>query len=232
MHTTMKELPISERPYDKCESFGTSVLSHKELLTVLIRSGTKKLRADEIALKVLETCGDEGLKKLFSYTFEDFEKIEGIGRVKAIELMCVCEFAKRMSSDIKLVGQRFNCAENVVSYYKDKLKYNKKESVYEIILNSKNEMIWQEELSKGTIDMSIADIREVLGLAYVHHGTSIILLHNHPSGDPLPSADDIGTTRMIAERAGLVGLSLLDHIIIGYNDFFSMKENKLFDQIS
>ncbi len=226
---TMKELPVSERPYEKVELEGVEKLSDKELLTVLIRSGTKKERADQIALRILEVCGIEGLPALWNTDMEELKEIPGIGRVKAIQLVCVCELARRIARGKRLFGTRISSAEDIVSYYNVQLKYQQKECLILVVLDSKNRILADEILSVGTINASIADPREIFMTALKKNGVSIILLHNHPSGDPTPSREDIITTERIFKAGELLGIRLYDHIIIGQNSYISLQAEGYFN---
>lgn len=220
---TMKELPLSERPYEKTEQEGAENLSDKELLTVLIRTGTKTERADEIALKLLNAWGEDGLQALWSMGLEELKNIPGIGRVKAIQLVCVCELARRMARGKRLFGMQVSSPEEIVSFYNVQLKYRQKECLILLVLDAKNRIISEETVSLGTMHSSIADPREIFQTALRKNGVSIILLHNHPSGDPTPSGEDIRTTERIKKAGELLGLPLKDHIIIGQNSYISLK---------
>lgn len=220
---TMKELPISERPYEKVETEGVERLSDKELLTVLIRTGTKTERADQVALRMLEACGTDGLQALWDFELEELKMLPGIGRVKAIQLVCVCELARRLARGKRLFGTKVSSAEDVVTYYGAQLKYHQKECLVLLVLDSKNRILADEMLSLGSISASIADPREIFLMALKKNGVSIILLHNHPSGDPAPSREDILTTERIEKAGELLGIQLKDHIIIGQNSYISLK---------
>lgn len=220
---TMKGLPVSERPYEKAEREGVEHLSDKELLTVLIRTGTKEERADQIALRLLAHCGEDGLQALWNMTTAQLKEFPGIGRVKAIQLVCVCELARRMARGKRLFGTRISSPEDVVSYYNVQLKYQQKECLIIVILDSKNRIISEEIISVGTLNSSIADPREIFLAALRKNGASVILLHNHPSGDPMPSREDILTTERIAKAGCLLGIPLSDHIILGQNSYISLK---------
>ena len=220
---TMKELPVSERPYEKVEQEGVEKLSDKELLTVLIRTGTIKERADQVALRILDSCGEDGLQALWNTDMEELKRIPGIGRVKAIQMVCVCELARRMARGKRLFGTTISSPEDIVSYYNVQLKYQQKECLILVVLDSKNRILTEEILSVGSIHASIADPREIFLKALKKNGVSIILLHNHPSGDPTPSRDDILTTERIAKAGELLGIRLNDHIIIGQNSYISLQ---------
>ena len=219
---TMKELPVSERPYEKAEAEGVSSLSDKELLSVLIRSGTKEERADQIALRLLDMCGADGLQALWNLDMEELKVLPGIGRVKAIQIVCVCELAKRMARGKRLYGVKIDSANDVVSFYHAQLKYQQRECLVLVVLDSKNRILADEVLSVGSLNASIADPREIFSTALKKNGASIILLHNHPSGDPMPSREDILTTERIEKAGLLLGIPLNDHIILGQNTYISL----------
>lgn len=220
---TMKELPISERPYEKAEAEGVERLSDKELLTVLIRTGTKEERADQIALRLLEFCGDDGLQALWNFNTEELKALPGIGRVKAIQLVCVCELARRIARGKRLYGTTISSPKDVLAYYNMQFKYHQKECLVLLVLDSKNRVLSDEVLSMGTVNTSIADPREIFLAAIKKNGVSVILLHNHPSGDPTPSKEDILTTERIEKAGKLLGVPLYDHIIVGQNSYISLK---------
>lgn len=219
---TMKELPLSERPYEKVEAEGVEHLSDKELLTVLIRTGTKSERADQVAFRILEACGDDGLQALWNLDMEELKSMPGIGRVKAIQLVCVCELARRMARGKRLYGTKISSPEDVVSFYNVQFKYQPKECLVLLVLDSKNRILSDKILSMGTVNASIADPREIFLTALKKNGVSVILLHNHPSGDPTPSREDLLTTERIQKAGKLVGIPLKDHIIIGQNSYISL----------
>ncbi|MBE5950213.1 MAG: JAB domain-containing protein [Lachnospiraceae bacterium] len=223
---TMKQLPPSERPYEKCETTGAESLSDKELLSVIIRTGTKTERADEVALRLLEYCGNDGLQSLWNMKSEDLKDIPGIGRVKSIQILCICELAKRLARGKRLVGRKVSSPEDIIAYYNIHLKYQEKESLILLILDSKNRILSEEMLSIGTINTSIADPREIFYTALKKNAVSILLLHNHPSGDPTPSTEDILVTKRIKDAGALLGIPLYDHIIIGQNSYVSLRGEK------
>ncbi len=225
---TMKELPVSERPYEKCFETGAENLSDKELLTVLIRSGNKDFRADEIALELIEMCGKEGLSALPALCIGDFMKIPGIGKVKAVQLSCVIELGKRISSTKKPWGNKFSSSAQIAEYYIPRLAGKTKEQLHVLVLDVKNRVIKDEIISIGNVNSSICDPREVMSFALKANGVNIILMHNHPSGDPTPSQDDILTTDRVFKAGKLLGINLLDHIIIGRDCFISLKGDGYF----
>ena len=223
---TMKQLPFSERPYEKFETEGAEKLSEKELLSIIIRTGTKNDRADQIALRLLEVCGKDGLQGLWNMDITQLRKISGIGRVKAIQILGVCELAKRLARGKRILGTKIASPEDIISYYNVHLKYLEKEHLILLVLDSKNRIISEETLSVGTINTTIADPREIFFHALKKNGVSLVLLHNHPSGDPNPSKEDLLTTKRIIEAGKIIGIPLNDHIIIGQNSYISLRGEK------
>lgn len=220
---TMKEMPLSERPSEKCQEYGAESLTDKELLTVLIRSGNKDKRADEIALNLIEMCGSDGLYGMFEMSVNDFMKIPGIGKVKATQLSCVLELCKRLQSGKKLWGNKFSSAQQIGDYYVPRLSGLRKEQLHILIMDIKNRIIKDEILSVGNISSSICDPREILSATLKHNGVKIILMHNHPSGDPTPSEEDLMITERVYKACSVTGIALLDHIIIGGETYVSLK---------
>lgn len=225
-HLKLKELPLSERPYEKCENLGVSSLSDAELLAVIIRTGSKGQRVIELAERILNYSKEKsGLVGLNYLTLEDFMSIHGIGRVKAIQLMCITELTKRMARECLPKNPIFNQPQIIADYYMQEMRHLDCEHVVLLSLDTKCHKIKDYVISKGTVNSSIAEPREIFVKA-VHDGAvNIVLLHNHPSGDVSPSKADISITERIYQVGNLLGIQLVDHIIIGDNEFFSFREN-------
>lgn len=223
---TMKEMPVSERPYEKCEHYGANTLSDAELLAVIIRTGGRGERATELALRVLNSIPSKKIGGLFQMTLSQLESIRGIGRVKAIQLNCLTEITKRMMSSALSDGQLL-CTEpeKVAMYFMPRMKFLEYEQVRLLILDGKNGLVNDLEISNGSFNAAMASPREIFYNAIKHGAVSIIILHNHPSGDPSPSREDILLTKRLADTGRMVGIPLLDHIIIGDNRYTSMKES-------
>ena len=227
---TQKELPESERPYEKCERFGPGALSDAELLAVIIRTGTKKERAVDLAIRVLNRPGaKKGLSALHYYSRQELQKIRGIGKVKAIQLCCVAELAKRMQIAVDDEREVFRTPESIAKVYMEQLRHCRTEQILLLMLDTKGRKIADEVISKGTVNMAVLEPREVLCVALRYEAVFLILLHNHPSGVPVPSDADIRVTRKLAEACGIVGVELRDHIVIGDNCYFSMMEKGLLE---
>ncbi len=224
-YLTVKDLPVSERPYEKCEAYGPSILSDAELLAVILRTGAKNLRAIDLAVNILNYSEIyPGLKGLNYLTMKEFMEIKGVGRVKAIELLCLTELTKRMAKEIHRDSLRLITPQSVANYYMQDLRHLNQEQVILILLDSKSKIIKDMMISSGTVNTSIMPTREVFIQALKYEAVNIILIHNHPSGDPSPSGEDIRVTKRLKEAGNLIGITLMDHLIIGDNKYISLKE--------
>ncbi len=227
-YLTVKELPVSERPYEKCERHGAAALSDAELLAVIIRTGTKQQRAIDLAVNILNySTAYPGLKGLNYFSMKELRKIKGIGRVKAIELHCLTELTRRMAKDTLHDSVRLTTPQSVADYYMQDMRHLTREQVVLLMFDSKNKLMKDMVISEGTVNTSIMPTREIFVHAVKEEAVNIILLHNHPSGDPTPSSEDIRVTKRLAEAGNLIGISLMDHIIIGDNRYISLKEQGL-----
>ncbi|MBR4341595.1 MAG: DNA repair protein RadC [Lachnospiraceae bacterium] len=227
-YLTIKELPESERPYEKCEKYGPQVLTDSELLAIIIRSGSQNERSTELAHKILRMNGNRfGISVLNHVSFKELTAVKGIGRVKAIQLLAVAELSKRMSMDIKRDAIEFGNADSVAGFFMERMRHLETEQTRLVLLDMKMKMISEKVIFEGTVGMAPMEAREILREALRADAVSFILLHNHPSGDPTPSSTDIKTTGRIKEAADLVGIKLKDHIIIGDNCYVSLKKSGL-----
>lgn len=227
-YLTVKELPLSERPYEKCEKYGAAYLSDAELLAVILRTGTKRLRAIDLAANILNYPeASSGLKGLNYLTMKELTRINGIGRVKAIELLCLTELTKRMAKEIHRDSLRLVTPKSVADYYMQDMRHLNREQIILVMLDSKSKLIKDMIISSGTVNTSIMPAREIFVQALKQEAVNIILIHNHPSGDPSPSAEDLRVTKRIKEAGNFVGITLMDHIIIGDNRYISLKEQGL-----
>ncbi len=233
MNIKMKELPISERPYEKLEKYGSKVLTNSELLAIIIKTGTKNDTAVGLAQKILklnENTDIEDLSFLQEVSIADYMKIKGIGKVKAIQLLAVCELAKRINQPINKEKIKINNSKDVAKLLMNELRYEKREKVKLILLNSKNIIIKIKDISYGGTNFAMIDPKEILNEAIKTQAPKMILVHNHPSGDTTPSKADFNITDRIYEASELLGIQFLDHIIIGgsqYESIFGLKEELL-----
>lgn len=223
----MKDIPNAERPYEKCLKQGVEALSDAELLAVLLRTGTKGENVLALAKRLLYEDGGAGLLGIHQFSFQSLMKLKGIGKVKAVQILCLSELAKRLSKASVEPRLRFSSSQSVAEYYMEDLRHRNQEVMKLLLLNSKAELIDETNISKGTVNASLVTPRELFVEALKKEAVSMILLHNHPSGDPTPSRDDILTTKRISECGLLIGIELLDHIIIGNNCYVSFQEENL-----
>lgn len=224
----MKELSVEERPYEKCLCYGAEYLSDEELLAVLLRTGIKGMNSIELARHILQTqSGNDGILNIHHLTLNKLKEIKGIGTVKAIQILCLSELAKRLAKANAKEGLVFNMPSTIADYYMEELRHQKQEHMKLLMLNTKSKLIGEKNVSKGTVNASLISPRELFIAALEREAVSIILLHNHPSGDPTPSSEDILLTKRVKDAGDLIGIELLDHIIIGNNCYISFAEKKM-----
>jgi len=224
MSLKMKELPISERPYEKLEMYGAHTLSNAELLAIIIKSGTKEESSISTAQKILsmKNKNSDNLRFMQDTSIEEFMSIKGIGKIKAIQLKAVCEIARRMERPIHNTNMKITCPQDIANLLMNELRYEKREIVKVIILNTKNIIVKIADICLGSNNSAILKPRDALVDAIKMSAPKIILVHNHPSGDPSPSESDIKFTKQLGQAASIVGIELLDHIIIGDSKFESV----------
>jgi len=226
--STMKDLPTNEKPYEKCLEYGTQALSEAELLAVILRTGAKGISAVSLSKKVLNgSPSTPGLLGLYQLSPADLMKIKGIGKVKAIQIKCILELSKRISKKRVEDSLDFNSPVQIASYYMEDLRHCDQEELHVMMLNTKNRLLGEQIISKGTVNASLISPREIFLQSLHYHAVSIIIIHNHPSGDPTPSQEDILLTERIKQAGEMLGIELLDHIIIGDIKYFSFRENKV-----
>lgn len=212
---TIKKLPISERPYEKLEMYGAESLSNSELLAIIIKTGTKEKTSIEVAQQILSIKENSNLRFLQDLSIEEFTKIKGIGKIKAIQLKAICELTKRMERPINTTKIKLKSSKDVADLVMNELKFEKREIVKELILNTKNILLKIIDVSYGGTNSAIVEPKDILAEPIKMGAPKIILVHNHPSGDPTPSKQDIAITQRIYEASQLVGIDLIDHIVIG-----------------
>lgn len=220
----MKNIPEQERPYEKCLKRGASSLSDSELLAVLLRTGTKGENVIELANRILYQTGKEGLLGIHQFSIEELRKMKGIGRVKATQIVCISELAKRLAKAKAEKTLCFTSPDTIAQYYMEDLRHETQEHMKMLMLDSKANLIGDKDVFKGTVNASLITPRELFIEALQKNAVSIIIMHNHPSGDPTPSREDLFATKRILEAGNLIGIELLDHIIIGNNCYISFRE--------
>lgn len=225
MSIKIKQLPETERPYEKMELYGEKVLSNAELLAIIIKTGTKEASSVTIAQKLLNlnpNPQNNNLDFLREITIEEFMQIKGIGKVKAIQLKAVCELAVRMTTPLNYQRIKIKRPEDIVKLLMEEMRLEKQEVVKLIILNNKNEIIRIKNVALGGINSVNMSVKDILSEPIKIQAPKIILVHNHPSGDATPSRADIDVTEKIFELAQIFNIELLDHIVIGNMNFTSI----------
>ena len=223
---TIKQLEPDYRPDEKFLKYGPAALTSAELLAIILRTGSDKEHSVDLARRILysEISREENILNIFNWEIADLLKLRGVGTVKALQVKAIGELSKRIA--VSTTGSRlsFTEPETIAQYYMEQLRHMKQENVVLLMLNSSCELIKEKFISKGTVNASLLSPREIFIEALRYEAVNIILLHNHPSGSPKPSKADIIGTKTVLEGGRLVGISLLDHIIIGDCVFCSMRE--------
>lgn len=211
-------------PYEVVKEYGAEALDDKELLAVFIRTGTREQNAVEVANRVLNSFPEKNLLGLCHIPWRELTKISGIGEVKAIRLKCLAELARRISGMEARKGLKFDQPETIWQYYKESLRHEEREKVILIMLDQKLQLISDAVLSIGTVRESLVSPRELFLLALREKAVQIMLVHNHPSGDPTPSRADLEITKRVQMLGAMMEIPLTDHIIIGDKTYCSLRE--------
>ena len=221
-------------PYEKFIAYGSRSLTDSELLAILLRTGTRGLNVRELGEKVLSETAryGNGLLGLYHIPLNELCKIEGIGKVKAIQLKTIAELSTRMAQAKAKGSLSFHHPSSVADYYMERFRHENVEYILLLLLDSGLHLIEECILSKGTVNASLVSPREVFIHALQAQAAGIMLLHNHPGGDPSPSSNDLRITERILQIGMLADIPLFDHIIIGDNKYFSFKERNLMTNMS
>lgn len=230
---TIKDMPFEERPQEKLFKYGSKALSNAELLALIIRTGDKNNTSVELAQRILNYASEgknqniNSLVNLKKLTAKELMQIPGIGESKSAMIIAALALADRIKinpiTDVKYILSPENAADILM----ENMRFLEKESFKIITLNTKKEIISMRTVSTGTINATIVHPRDVFNIALKDLAHSIIISHNHPSGDPSPSMDDIKITENLVEAGKIIKIEVIDHIIIGNNRYFSFLENKL-----
>lgn len=215
----IKDLPEEEKPREKLKKYGVKNLTDEELIAIILRCGTKNMSVKDLAIKIKKE-----FKNLSDLSYIELSKIKGMGEVKAITLLAAIELGIRSTykedKNIKL-----NRPENIYEFFKNKLIHLKQENLIAVFLDNKNKLIAYKTIFIGTINMSISHPREIFKEAIKNSCVYIVLVHNHPSGDPTPSIADLKFTNQVYKTGKIIGIPLLDHLIIGNNKYYSFYDN-------
>ena len=225
MSLKIKEIPETERPYEKLELYGEKTLSNAELLAIIIKSGTKEETSVQIAQRILNLNYDPQMGELNflkSITMEELMQIKGIGRVKAIQIKAICELAIRMSKPSNFKKIQIKCTEQLANLVMEELRFEKREYVKLFLLNNKNEILKNIDTAIGGTNFANVNMKEIIGEALKIKAPKMILVHNHPTGDPTPSKADITFTDRLYNAAKMFDIELIDHIVIGNMNFKSI----------
>lgn len=224
MSVLIKDIPLNERPRERLINKGVEYLSNEELLAILLKTGTKDYSVKALANSILKQL--DNINSLKDINLQSLIKIKGIGQVKACEILAAIELGKRLNEKITCINQiKVYSSDSIYEYYKDKLNDKKQEHFYCVYLDTKNHIIKDKLLFIGTINESLIHPREIFKEAYLLSASSVICVHNHPSGNVNPSNNDIIMTKQLQEVGKILGIKVLDHIIIGKDVYFSFNDN-------
>jgi DNA repair protein RadC len=225
---TIKELPLSERPRERMIKEGAAALSDADLLGVLLRTGTAEETAVQLGERILLAAGS--LAELPRFGLDEFLAIKGMGPAKAVTLLAAIELANRLSSRSRYESLTISSPADAAGLVIEEMRHYLREHFRVLLLDTKNKVLGMEEISIGSLNTSLVHPREVFRPAIRKACASVILIHNHPSGDPTPSSEDIAVTRRLYEAGRLLGIEVLDHVVIGDGRFVSFREKGLLKQ--
>ena len=220
----VRELPVDERPRERLLALGPGFLSNAELLAIVLRNGSKERSALQLAQDILSLYKDDGVSALGRITAGELMCLQGIGSAKAAEVMAAVELGKRLNAHISRQRAMVTCPEDAADYAMPRFRYEDREHFAVILLNVKNHILSMPVISVGSLTASVVHPREVFKAAIQQAAASIILVHNHPSGDPTPSKEDIEVTARMVQVGRLIGMPVLDYISLGNDNCISLKE--------
>jgi DNA repair protein radc len=222
------DMSSEEKPCEKMIEYGTEYMSDAELLAVILRCGTREMSAIELSQLILNSHPVyKGLSGLNYMSYKDLTGIHGVGKSKACQIMALTELSRRISSKSFKSDVSLDDPSSVASYFMEKTRYLTKERVYALFMASNNSVIKEVLLSTGTVNSSPVSPREVFVEAMKCDAVSVVLVHNHPSGNPEPSISDIAISKRIKKLGDELGIALLDHIIIGDKKYISLSEREM-----
>lgn len=224
----IKEIANCERPYEKALEYGIESLSDAELLAVIIKTGSRELGAIDLANKILNShYYYKGLIGLNYINRKNLLAINGIGNIKATQILAIAELSSRMTKQSLKNELIFDNPQSIATYYIEECRYLTKERLYLLMFNNANLLIKEVVLSEGTVNKSLISNREIYVQALKYEAVNIILVHNHPSGNIEPSRSDVESTISAYKAGQIINIQLLDHIIVGGNSYFSMHESEI-----
>lgn len=221
----VKDIPVNERPRERMINYGSESLSNAELLAILLRTGSSTESVFNLAQRILAEIGQ--IQGLHEISINELTKIKGIGPAKAIQIKAAIELGRRIAKASNSEKYTVRSPKDVADYLMEDLCYLKQENFISLLLDTKNNIVAKETISIGTLNSSIIHPREVFKPAIKKSISAIIVVHNHPSGDPTPSREDIEVTKRLKNAGDILGIELLDHIIIGDHKYISLKDKGL-----
>lgn len=234
MQKAIRDLPVEQRPYEKCLKKGASALSDSELLAVILKTGTKGSSSIDLAteiLRITEQSSYPGLAGILHLSVRDLMDINGIGPVKAVQLKCIGELSKRIASSVTREQLCLSQPQTIAQYYMEQLRHEENEQILCMMMDTHMHLLGDPVLSTGTVNAALVTPREVFIEALKYHAVYLILVHNHPSGIPVPSEEDIAITEKIYHSGEMIGIHLADHIIIGDQRYISFSEQGFLKKI-
>ena len=224
-YNQIRDTADCERPYEKCLQHGPGILTDAELLAVILRTGCRGKNAVELAREILAKGGSEnGLIHLNRMTLPELTEIPGVGSVKAIQMLCICELSRRIARRRAREKLVLNDPGTIAAYYMEDLRLREQECLLLVMLDTRCRLLADRIMTVGTVNGSLVSSREIFMEALRHRAVGILLLHNHPSGDPTPSLEDRLVTEKIQKAGRLLDIRLYDHIVIGDGQYISFKE--------
>ena len=225
MSIKMKQLPITERPYEKLEQYGEKTLTNAELLAIIIKSGTREETSVQLAQRILTLSNENdknNLNFLRNIAIEELIKIKGIGKVKAVQIKAMCELASRMNGIDNYKGIKILKTQDIGELLFEEMRFEKQEILKLVMLDNQNKLLKIKEVAKGARNFVSANIQVIFNETIKTQAIKFILVHNHPSGETTPSQKDIEFTERIIQASKILEIQFLDHIIIGINNYVSI----------
>ena len=222
----IREMRTSERPREKMVLYGSQALTDSELLAILLKTGTRQRSAIEVADTILNHSA-EGLRNIADMSLEELRAFDGVGIAKACQLHAAVELGRRIAQSRIINRGRIAGIGDVLDLFMEEMRYEKKEVFKVLLMDSKGKILSKETISVGDLSSSIVHPRETFKSAVRRSAASVLFVHNHPSGDPTPSKEDIVVTRRLVEAGDILGIAVLDHVIIGDGTYVSLKEEEI-----
>ena len=224
MTVMVRDLPAEERPREKLIQRGAASLSDTELLAILLRTGTSSVSVLHLAEEVLTKYQDRGLVSIMNISPQEIASVHGVGLAKAATIVAAVELGRRLSTRAAQKLEKIEGPEDVARYASPLLRFEQKEHFLVMLLDVRNRVLAMPTISIGSLTASVAHPREIFREAIRYSAANMILIHNHPSGDPTPSREDIQITKQMMKAGEIMGIPVLDHIIIAGDGFLSLKE--------